>query len=112
MKTEHKTTHKTDHKHETHKKEEKADNKKVDTSEMSEETKRQQPPLTPPAPNPPIPNTQPNVVVQTQLTQIRQKYPQLTNDDLMGTRDQIAARVSAKLNIPYNDVINLIPEQA
>ncbi len=39
---------------------------------------------------------------------LREKYPQLTDEDLIGTSEDVAARVSAKLGVAYSDIINLI----
>ena len=39
---------------------------------------------------------------------LKEAYPQVADEDLTGTPEDIAARVSAKLGVAYSDIISLI----
>lgn len=58
--------------------------------------------------------TQPEIV-ETNSTQpyqkLRETYPNLSNEDLTGTSEEVTAKVSAKTMKPYSEIEMLIKEQ-
>lgn len=92
-----------------------------DTSKKNVETNPQQeaqntqPPLNAPATPYPLPQVKPDQQPeryqgkgQDLYGQLRAKYPALTDADLMGTQDEVATRVAAKMGATKQDILNIL----